>query len=134
MKTKRMTTLGRLCGATIALALFAGMGGIADAQDEGSAKGGATRLLELSGTLISVTSDSPQFKHMTCANCRDQVVEVRANLATKGAGAMTLLAKGIPMREVSTHQCKDCVTNWSSSGHGKAAIRTATHTCASCGA
>ena len=134
MKTNQISRLCRVCGATIALALFTGIGGLANAQDTGSAKGGATKQLELSGTRVVAQSEPDQFKPMTCMNCNDKVVQTRANLATKGGGAMTLLAKGIPTRDVSTHQCEACGTKWTLSGHGKAKVRTATHTCASCGA
>lgn len=134
MKTNQISQMGRLCGAVIALALFTGISGFAYAQDTGSAKGGATKLLELSGTQISVQSQSRQLKPMMCTLCKDTVTQTKADLTTQGAGAMALLAGGTPNRQVSTHTCPECGTKWSFSGHGKAKVRTATHTCPSCGA
>lgn len=129
MKINRINTLARLCGMTIALALFSGVAGMANAQEKG-----ATRLLRLSGTLVEPKSAPSDYKPMSCAKCTDRILEVKDNLPTKGAGARTLLAGGVPTKRVSTHECEGCGNTWVVSGHGKAKTSTAVHTCTSCGA
>lgn len=129
MKINRINTLARLCGMTVALALFAGMAGVANAQEKG-----ATRQLRLSGTLIEVKSTPSDYKAMSCAKCTDRVVEVKDNVPTQGAGARALLARGVPTKRVSTHECESCGNTWVLKGHGKAKTMTSVHTCTSCGA
>lgn len=134
MKTIRISRRARLCGVTVALALFTGLGGFNAVSAQGTARGGATKLLALTGTRVLVQSDSQSIRPMTCGACKDKVVEAKANPNTQGAGAMALLAGGTPTRQVSIHTCPDCGTKWSYTGHGKAKVRTATHTCPTCGA
>jgi hypothetical protein len=129
MKTNRINIIARVCGCTVALALFAGIGGLANAQEKG-----ATRLLRLSGTLVEPKSAPSDYKPMSCAKCTDRVVEVKDLAPTKGAGARALLAGGVPTKRVSTHECEGCGNTWVVSGHGKAKTSTAVHTCTSCGA
>ena len=80
MKTNRINRLARLCGLTITLALFAGIGGLANAQEKG-----ATRLLRLSGTLVEPKSTGSDYKPMSCAKCVDALVTV-SDLDSRGLG------------------------------------------------
>lgn len=111
------------------MALFAGVAGIANAQEKG-----ATRLLRLSGTLVEPKSAPSDYKSMSCAKCTDRVVEVKDNIPTKGAGARALLVGGVPTKKVSTHECEGCGNTWLLKGHGKAKTMMAVRTCTSCGA
>ena len=129
LKINRINTLARLCGMTIALALWAGVVGMANAQEKG-----ATRLLRLSGTLVEPKSAPSGYKPISCAKCTDRVVVVKDNVPTKGAGARALLAGGVPTKNVTTHECDGCGNTWVLRGHGKAKTMTAVHTCTSCGA
>lgn len=129
MKTNRINTLARLTGMTAALVLFAGIAGIANAQEKG-----ATKQLRLSGSLVAPTSTATESKSMSCAKCTDRVVEVKDNSPIKGAGARALLAGGVPTKLVSTHECEGCGNKWVLTGHGKAKSMTAVHACTTCGA
>jgi ribosomal protein S27E len=129
MKTNPINTLARLCGLTVTMALLAGVSGIANAQEKG-----ASKLLQLTATSVEPKSTSSDYKSMSCPKCKDTTVEVKENVATKGAGASTLLAGGVPTRLVSRHECGGCGNEWVVSGHGKATTVTAIHTCTSCGA
>lgn len=132
MKTDRINTLARLCGITIALALLAGVVGMANAQEKGSARGGASKLLELNGPQVKPQSVPSDYKPMSCIKCKDEVVQVR-DMDSKG-GARALLT-GVPLtKSVSRHGCEGCGNAWVVSGHGKAKTSTAAHTCTSCGA
>jgi hypothetical protein len=120
MKTNRINTLARLTGMTIVLALLAGIGGIATAQEKG-----ATRLLRLSGTLVEPKSAPGDYKPMACALCKDEYVS-RVDWTARGANKPTII--------VARHLCDGCGNKWVVSGHGKAKINTAVHTCTTCGA
>jgi hypothetical protein len=133
MKINRIKTLARLCGMTFAAALLFGTIGALSASEIPTAKGGATKLMELTGRVVTKAEPS-NYKPMSCAKCTDRVVEVKDNLPTKGAGARALLAGGVPTKRVSTHECEGCGNTWVVSGHGKAKTSTAVHTCTSCGA
>lgn len=135
MKTNRINIIARLCGCTVALALFAGAAATLRGADIPTAKGGASKLLELTGRPATAPKpEASDYKPMSCAKCTDRIVEVKDNLPTKGAGARTLLAGGVPTIRVSTHECEGCGNTWVVSGHGKAKTSTAVHTCTSCGA
>jgi len=119
MKTNRISTLARLTGITIALAVFGGIGGLANAQEKG-----ATRLLRQTGALVEPKSAPSEYKPMTCAKCKDEYVS-RVDWTARGANKPTIL--------VARHLCDGCGNTWAVSGHGKAKTTTAVHTCTSCG-
>jgi hypothetical protein len=120
MKTNRINTLGRACGLTVALAVFAGMGSLALGQEKG-----ATQLLRLSGAPVDPKSAPSDFKPMSCTKCKDEYVS-RVDWSARGANKPTLT--------VARHLCEGCGNTWTVSGHGKAKTTTAVHTCNSCGA
>lgn len=120
MKTNRINTLARLTGMTIALAVFAGIGGLANAQEKG-----ATRLLRLSGALVEPKSAPSDYKPMSCAKCKDEYVR-RVDWTARGANKPTIT--------VARHLCDGCGNEWVVSGHGKAKTTAAIHKCTSCGA
>jgi hypothetical protein len=119
MKTNRINTLARLCGLTIALASFAGISGIANAQEKG-----ATKLLLLSGRWVTPKVELSDYKPMSCAKCKDESVR-RVDWNARGANK--------PVITVGRHLCEGCGNKWAVSGHGKAATSRALHTCTSCG-
>ena len=132
MKINRINTLARLCGMTFAAALLVSTVGVLTASEIPTGKGGATKLLELSGTLVTPKSAPSDYKPMSCGKCKDEVVQVR-DTDTKG-GARALLT-GVPLTKLeSRHGCEGCGNTWVVSGHGKAKTSTAVHTCTSCGA
>ena len=119
MKTNRINTLGRLTGMTIALAVFAGIGGLANAQEKG-----ATRLLRMTGSLVEPKSAPSNHKSMSCAKCKDEYVR-RVDWTARGANKPTVT--------VVRHGCEGCGNTWVVSGHGKAKTNEAVHKCTSCG-
>jgi hypothetical protein len=126
MKTNRNNRLARMTGFSLAAALLVGTAGALSANEIPTAKGGATRLLELSGTLVTAKPrTSGVVKPMSCAKCRDQYVS-RADGTARGANK--------PAVTVAKHLCAGCENTWVVSGHGKAKASTAVHTCTSCGA
>ena len=130
MKTK-ITTTGRIVGFAIAVALFAGVTVTGNAQEKGSAKGGATRLMQLNAPKATAPVTTPDYKPMSCAQCKDIVITVR-DTDTRGAGARTLVSGGAPSNTIAKHLCNACGNEWVVSGHGKAKTFLAVHTCASC--
>ena len=130
MKTK-ITTIGRIVGFAIAVALFAGASVAVNAQEKGSAKGGATRLMQLNSPKATAPITIPDYKLMSCANCKDSVITVR-DADTRGAGARALVSGGAPTKTIAKHLCNACGNEWVVSGHGKATTFLAVHTCASC--
>jgi len=125
MKTNRINTLARLCGLTIGLAMLAGASSGLKAGEIQTGKGGATRLLELSGRLVTPRVESVARNPMSCAMCKDQYV-TRTDSTVRGANK--------PAITVASHLCGGCGNEWVVSGHGKAKITTSVHTCTSCGA
>jgi len=130
MKTK-ITTIGRIVGFAIAVALFAGVTATGNAQEKGSAKGGATRLMQLNAPKATAPVTTPDYKPMSCVRCKDTVITVR-DTDTRGAGARTLVSGGAPSKTIAKHLCNACGNEWAVSGHGKAKTFLAVHTCASC--
>jgi len=122
MKTTRNNRMARLTGMTIALAWFAGVAGVS-AQE--GAKGGATKLLELSGRLVTPNSRPSDLKTMSCAKCKDGFVS-KVDWTTRGANKPTLTAV--------KHLCSSCGSDVNVVGHGKTKVSVATHTCTTCGA
>jgi hypothetical protein len=130
MKTKNTTT-GRIAGFAIAVALFAVTTGAGSAQEKGSAKGGATMLLQLNTPKATAPITLPDYKPMACAHCKDRVITVRDS-DMRGAGARTLVSGGAPTKTIAKHLCNACGNDWVVSGHGKMTTFLAVHTCASC--
>ena len=130
MRTNRISTPARLTGITLALALFAGIGGLASAQEKG-----AERLLRLSGRLVEPKAAPNEYKPMSCAKCVETLVKV-ADLDSRGLGARTLMTRGSgpPTKLVAKHLCDGCGVEWRVEGIGKAKHDVATHKCTSCGA
>ena len=125
MKTNRINTLARLCGLTIALAMFGGAAGTMRAGEIPTAKGGASRLLEITGRSVTPKFEPSDRKPMSCAMCKDEYV-TRIDRTARGASKPTLL--------VANHLCGGCGNEWVESGHGKAKTSTSVHKCTSCGA
>ncbi len=130
MKTNRINRLARLAGITIAAVLFAGTAEELRAQN--GAKGGATKLLELSGRAIRPKAEPSDFKAMSCAKCTDEFIQVKDTDSKGGARA---LVSGAPLtKSIARHGCNGCGTDWAILGGGKAKQSVATHKCTSCGA
>lgn len=125
MKTNRVDTLARLCGWTLGLALVAGEVFVLNAGEIVTGKGGATRLLELSGRLVTPKIESVTRHPMLCAKCKDKYV-TRTDWTARGASKPTVL--------VASHPCGGCGNEWIVSGHGKAKTNLASHTCTGCSA
>src|SRR5262245_41635764 len=130
MKTK-ITTSGRIIGFAIALTLFAGATVAGSAQEKGSARGGATKLLQLNTPKATMPVSTVDNKSMSCAHCQDIAITVR-DTDTRGAGARALIAGGTPTTTLAKHLCKACSNTWVASGHGKTATLLAVHKCGSC--
>ena len=124
MKTNRINTLARLSGLTIALSLFAGAA-ILNAEEVQTGRGGATKLLGLSGRLVTPTAEVTSPTAMACAKCKDEYV-TRTDWTARGVNKPTLTA--------TRHLCESCGNDWVVSGHGKGKTTTAVHKCTSCGA
>jgi hypothetical protein len=130
MKINRISTMARLTGISIALALLTGFSGQVNAQN--GAKGGATKLLEPNGRSFTRKVETSDYKPMSCSKCKDEVIQVR-NTDSKG-GARGLLT-GVPLtKAVARHGCNACSVDWTVTGHGRARVSIATHKCTSCGA
>ena len=125
MKTTRINTPIRFTGLVVALALFAGVVGAARGQEIGSARGGASQLLQLGGSRVTPTSGTSDYKPMACAKCKDEYVS-SVDRTARGANKPTVV--------VAKHLCTGCGTEWTVVGHGKAKQDIATHKCGSCGA
>jgi predicted RNA-binding Zn-ribbon protein involved in translation (DUF1610 family) len=110
---------------TIAIALFAGAAAVLNAGEIQTGKGGATRLLELSGRLVTPRVESVARNPMSCAMCKDEYV-TRTDSTARGANK--------PAITVASHLCGGCGNEWVVSGHGKAKTSTSVHKCTSCGA
>jgi len=123
MKTK-LTTIGRIAGFTVAVALLTVAATAVNAQEKG-----ATRLL--TGTKAPPATIASTYETMSCANCQDRFVTL-PDTDTKGAGAKALVASGPPTRIVAKHLCGGCSNEWVVKGHGKAKVSVPVHTCVSC--
>lgn len=128
MKRNRISRIAALTGVVVVLALF---GGVASVNAQNGAKGGATKLLELNGTLVTPKSGPSDYKPMSCGKCKNQVVRVR-DTDSKG-GARALIAGAPLTKSLSRHGCDGCGTDWTVVGHGKAKVSIANHNCTSCG-
>jgi hypothetical protein len=116
--------IAKLAGITVGLLFLAG--GAAEVKAQNGAKGGATKLLELSGLQRAAkTTEAAVITPMSCGKCKDQYSQ-RGDLSARGANKPTVF--------VATHLCAGCGTDWDVVGHGKAKVSVATHKCISCGA
>jgi len=123
MKTK-VTTIGRIAGFTVAVALLTVAATAVNAQEKG-----ATRLL--TGTKAPPVTIASNYKAMSCANCQDRFAAI-PDTDTRGAGARVLVTDGPLTRIVAKHLCGGCTNEWVVKGHGKAKVSVAVHKCASC--
>lgn len=123
MKTKNRVGLGGLLAiATLAAALFTNINALAA---DGTAKGGATKLMSLKTVGDIESLKAGDFVIMACAKC-DTVTETRIAYPPKGAGATET--------KVAVHTCPGCSAKWEVDGHGKAKTEKLTHVCSHCGA
>lgn len=130
MKTT-ITTMGRIVGLAIAVTLFAGATVAVNAQEKGSAKGGATKLIQLNAPKTAAPITVQDYKPMSCSDCKDTVITVR-DTDTRGAGGRALVSGGALTKTIAKHLCNACGNEWVVSGHGKARAFLAVHTCGSC--
>jgi hypothetical protein len=120
MKTK----LTKAIGAAALVAVL--MVPAAIAQEKGSAKGGAGKLLRP----VAVSPAKPADA-MKCVACTDTLLD-GVNREVRGAGARDLIGKN--EITVAKHLCVSCGTTFETRGHGKAKADVAVHTCGGCAA
>lgn len=131
MNARTTANLTLTAAFTLALTLFAATPFQLHAQDKGSAKGGAARLMQLTAPK-PVTPPTVQAATSTnCKGCKDRKVTVR-NKDYKGAGGRALLSAGAPTKVITRHECQQCRNDWRVSGHGKASVSVPVHACVSC--
>lgn len=118
------TRINKLIGAAALVAVL--LVPAAMAQEKGSAKGGASKLLPP----VVVYPGKPA-EAMKCAACKDTLVTA-INREVRGGGARDLISKNEV--KVAKHLCASCGTTFNVVGHGKAKRDVATHTCADCAA
>ena len=123
----KITTIGRIAGLAVAVALFTVSATAANAQAKG-----ASKLLQLSAPKVTPVAIVSDHKPMPCANCKDNFVTI-PDTEIKGAGAKALVTGGSPTRIVAKHLCGSCANEWVVKGHGKAKVSVPAHKCASCG-
>ena len=88
------------------------------ARAEVITKGGASALLKAP----AVKAGTPAAA-MKCATCKSEFVTVKAP-AFKGSTPETAT--------LERHACTSCGTKWVTTGHGKAKVEVAKHTCGGC--
>ncbi|MBM3835566.1 MAG: hypothetical protein FJ403_20295 [Verrucomicrobia bacterium] len=101
------------------LVILLALGAVAANTNADGAKGGAARLLELSGKPKAPMA-VPAGTAMACADCKDEST-VKTDRTARGAYK--------PEVAVTKHLCATCKTTISFEGHGKAKSATATHKC-----
>jgi transcription elongation factor Elf1 len=82
-------------------------------------KGGAAQLAKAPYTRTA----TPAPAAMSCPNCKSDLVTM--NVPTFKGSAPTTAT-------VERHACPNCETKLVTSGHGKAKVETATHSCGGC--
>jgi hypothetical protein len=127
MRTTLTPKLATVAAFTVALSLFTLAPLAVTAQEQGSAKGGATLLMK-----PAIPFSTTDYKPMACANCKDTVVAI-PDTDFKGAGARAQLSGGTPTINVVKHLCTACSNDWVVKGHGKAKAEVPVHKCATCG-
>ena len=124
-KGKHMkTNFTKLIGAAALVSVLLVPAAIA--QEKGSAKGGANKLLPS----VLIYSAAPAAA-MKCIACTDTLV-TGVNREVRGAGARDLVGKS--EITVAKHLCDSCGVTFETRGHGKAKTDAAVHTCADCAA
>ena len=118
MKTK----INKLIGAAALVAVLLVPAAIA--QEKGSAKGGASKLLP-----PTIAYPAKAAEPMKCAACKDVVVNV-PNRDSRGAGGRDLIGENTTA--VAKHLCATCGTQFEVRGHGKAKREVAVHICGDC--
>jgi hypothetical protein len=126
------TTLAATTVIALALGLFAATPFQLRAQATGTAKGGGTRLMELTAPRQTTPKAVEAPKAMKCKDCANITSSVRDS-DPKGAGARALLSGKAPTRQVVRHGCATCKNEWRITGHGKAKTSTPVHKCEACG-
>ena len=122
MKTKNTLGLGgRLAIATLAAAFFTTINGVAA---DGTAKGGATKLMSIKTVGDIETLKPGDVMVMACPKC-ETIVETRIEHPPKGAGPKET--------KVAVHGCPGCGAKWETEGQGKAKTQKVTHVCSHCG-
>jgi predicted RNA-binding Zn-ribbon protein involved in translation (DUF1610 family) len=122
---KKEKILQRLIiGCSLAVALMFTMAGTAQAQEKGSAKGGASLLLKPVKTTQDIEALQPgDAVVMSCAKCK--TITVNYVETTKGH---------IKEEKVKQeHLCPGCGTKIETKGVGKSAKDVVTHVCKKCG-
>jgi predicted RNA-binding Zn-ribbon protein involved in translation (DUF1610 family) len=121
-KEKRLKRL--IIGCSLAVALMLATAGIAQAQEKGSAKGGANLLLKPIKTTQDIEALQPgDAVVMSCAKCKS--ITVNYVETTKGH---------IQEEKVKQeHLCPGCGTRIETKGAGKSAKDVVTHVCKKCG-
>jgi hypothetical protein len=113
-----------LLGASFALALMLATSTAIQAQEKGSARGGATQLLKPIKTVGDVEALQPgDAVVMSCAKCKTMTVKYVET--TKGH------IKEAKVKDV--HLCPGCETKIETTGHGKAKKDEVVHVCQKCG-
>lgn len=133
MKTRSILTPTRSLvlglGCALAFTAFSGL----QAQESGTAKGGASKLMQFerpapkSETSASEKSD---FKPMSCKKCTNLAFD-RPVIVFKGGAS--LLFSEPPTERIVHHQCEGCSTSFKVVGHGKAKTQVPQHACTGCG-
>lgn len=130
MKINRINSMSRLAGITVALALIAGSGGLAQAQYKATGDDGiaaSPKLRQFLDEYKRGRTPAPPPKRlpqMSCPKCKDEHLR-RVDWSARGAYK--------PSITVTKHLCGGCRNTWLVSGHGRAKTTTAVHTCTSCG-
>ena len=88
-------------------------------QAEVITKGGASELAK--APVVKAGVNAVMTK--SCANCKSEFAKV-ATPNFKGSAPTT--------STVEKHACASCGTKWVTTGHGKAKVETAAHTCGGC--
>jgi len=103
---------------TITLAIVALLAATA-ARADVITKGGASGLMKAPAF---VRTEAPA-SGMKCATCTSEFVTVKVPTFKRGEPGTAI---------VERHACKTCGTKWVTTGHGKAKVEVAEHTCKAC--
>jgi len=114
--------INKIIGAVALLGVLLAPAAIA--QEKGSAKGGASKLLP-PGLVYPAKAAEP----MKCAACKDALVSA-PNREVRSAGARELIGSG--HATIRKHLCATCETTFEVRGHGKAKRDVAVHICGEC--
>jgi hypothetical protein len=131
MNARSTTRLTLAVTAALALGLFAATPFQLQAQDKGSTKGGATKLMQATAPKMAEMKPAQTHASAKCKNCTDRKVTVR-NTDYRGAGGRALTSAGAPTKVVTRHECQQCRNEWRISGHGKTAKSIPVHACVAC--